>query len=230
VSYRMLVRAGVSPPVSAAGLIVDMALSVMSQMVFSIAGVLLLVRSGTNAGLAWQIVLGLLALAPLVAMFVVVQRGGLFSKIANVLDRLFAGRLGTFAASTEEADRAVREIYSRRRAIAGCLAWQCAGWIAGAIGIWVAARFLGHPLSAFDSIAIEAVIQAVSSVAFVVPGALGVQEGAFLVAGAAVGLDASAALALAAARRVRDIVIFFPGLAVWPLVERGENVKRDATS
>jgi putative membrane protein len=230
VSYRVLVRAGVTPPVSAAGLIVDMALSVVSQMAFSIAGVLLLVRSGTNAGLAWQIALGLLALAPLVAMFVVVQRGGLFTKIANVLDGLFAGRLGVMVERSEEADREVREIYARRRAIVACLLWQCAGWVTGAIGIWVAARFLDHPLSVLDAIAIEAVIQAVSSAAFVVPAALGVQEGAFVVAGAAVGLDAPAALALAAARRVRDVVIFFPGLAAWPLAERGSRtLKGDAT-
>jgi uncharacterized membrane protein YbhN (UPF0104 family) len=111
-------------------------------------------------------------------------------------------------------------MYARRGAVASCLLWQCAGWAAGSIGIWLAACFLGRPIGALDAIAIEALIQAVSSAAFVIPGALGVQEGAFLLAGAAVGLDASAALALAASRRLRDLVIFFPGLAAWALLER----------
>jgi hypothetical protein len=58
-----------------------------------------------------------------------------------------------------------------------------------------------------------------------------VQEGAFILAGAAVGLDAPASLALAASRRVRDLVIFFPGLAAWSLLERNRGpLNRDATS
>ena len=229
VSYRVLVGAGVPPSVSAAGLVVDMTLSVLSQMVFSIAGVLLLVRSETNASLAWMIVRGLVALALLVAMFIIVQRGGLFAKIARVLGRMFSARFATFVAHSEEADRVVREIYARSGAVVGCLLWQFAGWIAGSLSVWAAAFFLNRPISALDAIAIEAVIQAVSSVAFVVPAALGVQEGAFVVAGAAIGLDAPAALALAAARRARDVIVFFPGLASWPLLERERRPGRHAS-
>ena len=54
-----------------------------------------------------------------------------------------------------------------------------------------------------------------SSAAFIVPGALGVQEGAFLLVGATLGLDGSTALALAVARRLRDVIVFFPGLLAW---------------
>jgi uncharacterized membrane protein YbhN (UPF0104 family) len=122
-------------------------------------------------------------------------------------------------------------MYARRGGIVACTLWQLAGWAAGAIQIWVAAHFLGYPVSVLDAIAIEALIQAVSSAAFVIPGALGVQEGAFMVAGAAVGLDAPASLALAASRRVRDLVIFFPGLAAWSLLERTRGpINGDATS
>jgi uncharacterized membrane protein YbhN (UPF0104 family) len=61
-------------------------------------------------------------------------------------------------------------------------------------------------------LSIELAVQAVSSMAFLVPGAIGVQEGAFVIVGRALGLDASTSLALAAARRLRDLVVFFPGL------------------
>ncbi|MDB5865951.1 MAG: hypothetical protein JWO70_3757 [Betaproteobacteria bacterium] len=220
VSFRILVRAHVTPPTAAAGLMVDMALSALSQAAFALAGVLLLVRAGTNTTLALQIAAGLAVLAPLVAIFVVLQRGGIFSALAKLFDRLSAGRLSALIPDSQAADRAVRAMYARRGAVASCVLWQCAGWAAGSIGIWLAAYFLGRPVSALDAIAIEALIQAVSSAAFVIPGALGVQESAFLVAGAAVGLDASAALALAASRRIRDLVIFFPGLAAWALLER----------
>jgi putative membrane protein len=223
VSYRVLVRARIAPPIAAAGLMVDMALSILSQMVFALVGVVLLVRSGTNFGLAIQIGLGLLILVPLVAIFIIVQRGGVFGALAKVAERVFAGRLSALSDNSREADRAVNEMYARRGAILGCFLWQCAGWLAGAIEIWAAAYLLGFAVSAADAIAIEALIQAVSSAAFVVPGALGVQEGAFIVAGAAVGLDAPASLSLAAARRIRDLVVFFPGLLAWSLLERSRG-------
>jgi hypothetical protein len=57
----------------------------------------------------------------------------------------------------------------------------------------------------------------------VVPAAIGVQEAGFVAVGAAFGLHAQAALALAAARRVRDMVVFFPGLVVWQGMERGQE-------
>jgi putative membrane protein len=197
-----------------------MAFAVLSQIAFSVIGVLLLMRAGTNSALAFQLAMGLAVLLPLIALFVLVQRAGLFSVFVKMFDRLSAGRLKALIPHSHEADRAVSAMYARREAIIGCFLWQCVGWAAGAIGIWVAAYVLGFPIDALDALAIEAVIQAVSSAAFVVPGALGVQEAAFLLAGAAVGLDAPSALALAAARRIRDAVIFFPGLAAWLYLER----------
>ena len=66
-----------------------------------------------------------------------------------------------------------------------------------------------------DAVIIEAVVQAVSSSAFIVPGALGVQEGGFLAIGSVLGLAPDLALALALMRRARDILIFLPALVVW---------------
>jgi uncharacterized membrane protein YbhN (UPF0104 family) len=63
------------------------------------------------------------------------------------------------------------------------------------------------------------VIQAVSSAAFFVPGGLGVQEGGFILIGGALGLDPATCLALAGARRIRDLLIFLPGLFAWQIAE-----------
>ena len=52
-----------------------------------------------------------------------------------------------------------------------------------------------------------------------IPGALGVQEGGFLVVGAVLGIDGTTALALATARRLRDLIVFFPGLISWQRAE-----------
>jgi hypothetical protein len=112
-------------------------------------------------------------------------------------------------------DRAVRRLYRRRRAVLACFLWQLAGWSAGTGEIWLALLFLGHPVALGDAFAIEAVIQALSSTAFIVPAALGVQEGGFLAVGGLVGLAPELALALALVRRARDVIIFVPALLLW---------------
>jgi len=52
-----------------------------------------------------------------------------------------------------------------------------------------------------------------------VPGGLGVQEGGFILIGGALGLDPATCLALAGARRIRDLLIFVPGLLAWQIAE-----------
>ena len=51
------------------------------------------------------------------------------------------------------------------------------------------------------------------------PSALGVQEGGFILIGGALGLDPAICLALAGARRIRDLLIFVPGLFAWHIDE-----------
>lgn len=215
VSYRLLRRFGTRRAPAAAGLVVDMAIGLLSQFTISLLGVLLLFSAGRSFDLALQLSLGLLAMVPVCAGFVLVQRTGVFAKTTRLLNKVAAGRLEGAIGTSDRIDRAIRVMYRRRGAIIACFFWQLAGWIAGAGELWLALQFLGHPIDIADAIALEAMIQAVSSVAFFVPGALGVQEGAFLLVGGALGLDAPTALALATARRVRDVVVFFPGLLAW---------------
>ena len=63
-------------------------------------------------------------------------------------------------------------------------------------------------------------MQAIASAAFLMPGALGVQEAGFLGLGMLLGLDGEAAAALAVARRFRDLLVFLPGLLFWVRAER----------
>jgi hypothetical protein len=66
----------------------------------------------------------------------------------------------------------------------------------------------------------------VSSGAFLVPGALGVQEGSFLILGKVLGLPDEVSLALALVRRARDVLVFGPALALWQLGEGRRLVLR----
>jgi uncharacterized membrane protein YbhN (UPF0104 family) len=85
----------------------------------------------------------------------------------------------------------------------------------GAGEVWLALHFLGHPIGFERALLLESLGQAVRTAAFVVPGALGIQEGGYLVLGTVLGLTPETALALSLAKRVREIVLGVPGLVVW---------------
>jgi uncharacterized membrane protein YbhN (UPF0104 family) len=99
-----------------------------------------------------------------------------------------------------------------------------------ALEIWLALYFLGVQVSFTEAVVIESLIQAVSSAAFFVPGGLGVQEGGFVLIGGALGLDPATCLALAGARRIRDLLIFVPGLFAWQIAESSGKAHRRLVS
>jgi putative membrane protein len=215
VSARLLMRNGLSPPKAVASLVVDMTVSLVSQFAFSVLGVALLAALGLGASALSYFVLGLMVAVPLVAAVLVVQRVGLFTLLARLFRQLFGDRFDMLVGGAAPLDRAVRRLYRRRGAILLCFGWQLLGWVAGAGEIWLALRFLGHPVGLVEAVLVEAVIQALSSAAFILPGAIGLQEGAFLLVGAMIGLTRELALALALARRARDIIVFVPALLAW---------------
>jgi len=66
----------------------------------------------------------------------------------------------------------------------------------------------------------------VRSMAFMVPQALGVQEGGYIMMGAMFGVPAEAALALSLVRRARDLTIGVPVLLLWQIMEGRRLTRR----
>src|SRR5581483_6301256 len=106
------------------------------------------------------------------------QRVGFFELLRRARHFLLGDReWDLIAGGPMRVDRAVRMLYRRRRRVLVCCLFQTIGWIAGAGAIYLFLLFLGHPVAITDAFILESLAQAVSSAAFVVPGALGVQEG-----------------------------------------------------
>jgi putative membrane protein len=230
VSVRLLMRGGVRKASAVASLVVDMTLSMVSQFLFTVLGLGLLVLVTTEIATVGHLALGLLVTIPLVGGLFWIQRAGAFELVVRLLQRVSGGRFSALAGGSMRIDRAIRLFYRRRSRILRCTGWQLAGWIAGSGEIWLALYFLGHPVSLIDALLLETLAQAVSSAAFMVPGALGVQEGGFLLFGGLLGLGPETALALALARRVRDLIVFAPAIVVWQLSEgRALFVRRSPT-
>ncbi|WP_233871734.1 flippase-like domain-containing protein [Paraburkholderia adhaesiva] len=221
-AFRLLLRRGVPVPLAASSLIVDTQLTVISQLMFTIVGIGFLFGHGKsgNFRLAGELALGVAVLAPLLAAFALIQHANPFERVTRVLNRMLSGKLvGTVTASWK-VDEAIKAIWRRRGAVIRYLFfWQPLHYTITSLEIWTALFFLGARVTFVEALVIESLIQALSSAAFFVPGAVGVQEGGFIVIGGALGLDPAICLALAGARRIRDLVIFVPGLLAWQAAE-----------
>jgi putative membrane protein len=219
VSARLLIWHGIRPSPAVASLVVDMTLSIVSQFLFTLIGLGLLMFRSDDVAAIGRIVLGLLVAVPIVVALVAVQRFGLFGVLGRLFNAMFRDRWAALVAGAHRLDRAVRLMYRRRGRVLSCGLWQLLGWALGAGEIYLALHFLGQPIELLDAVLIEALAQAVSSAAFIVPAAIGVQEGGFLLFGALLGLTPDIALALALARRARDLIMFVPPLLAWQWLE-----------
>jgi putative membrane protein len=219
VSIRLLSIWGQRKTLALSSLVVDLTIGVGSQLVLTLFAVGLLVARGLQNELLAQTLIGLAIGLPLMTAAYFAQRKGAFEGIARIVDRLFRGKFADLVGASARVDRAIHLTYLRINMIGWSTLYQLLGWLAGGLEIWIALYALGHPISLWDAVTIEALIQALSSAAFIVPGALGIQEGGFLIFGAMIGLGPEIALAMALARRLRDVVIFGPGLLLLPLIE-----------
>jgi putative membrane protein len=211
---RMLTRHGVRTAPAVASLVLDVTLTLVTQAVFTLIGLGLLAARHPGSVLARPAWLCLAAGVPIVAALIWVQRSGALRWIERIVRLPAALRAG---ASPRRLDRAVQALWRRRARLVRSAGWQLAGWVAMAGELWIFLRAAGAPIPVLDAVLIEALVQALASAAFVVPGALGVQEGAFLALGGVVGLSPDVALALALSRRARDVLLFVPALIVWQL-------------
>jgi putative membrane protein len=219
VAVRFMMQRGLRTAPVVASVVVDMTLCVASQFAYTILGLALLVQYTGDLAMASTIALGLLVVVPLVGIFIFAQNFGLFTLLAGVINRLFGDRFAGFVGGAGALDRSVRVIYRRPDRLLACTLWQCAAWILASGEIWLALRFLGHPVSIADALLIDAITHAASTAAFVVPAAIGVQEGVFMIIGGLLGLSPELSLALALTRRARDLIVFLPGLLAWQAQE-----------
>ncbi len=212
----LLAGRGVPVGLAGASVVVDVTLVVLSQILFTLLGVgLLLPFIGGGKALP-VIVVGAIILAILLAGFYAAQRRGLFGFVARLSRNILGGAEWTSVsnkASTIDAE--ILQLYRKRWALIASGGWHMLGWFLGIAEVWVGLYLLGHPVDIRTALLFESLGQTIRTGAFAVPGALGVQEGGYVLVGSALGIEPGVALALSLARRVRELLIGLPGLAVW---------------
>ncbi|WP_042297759.1 lysylphosphatidylglycerol synthase domain-containing protein [Paraburkholderia bannensis] len=222
VSFRLLGRLGVRPATALGSLVVDIQLTLISQLLFAFLACAY-VLDGSSSGTARTIstlLWSISAAVPVLVLFALVQHARPFERFARVLNQVTSGKLVELVGKSVRIDQAVKLIWRRRGTVLRYLfIWQTIQFIGFSLEIWLALRVLGAQPTLAQACVIEALIQIVSSIAFLVPASLGVQEGGFVLIGSLFGFDAPTCLALAGARRIRDLLFYVPGLVAWQLAE-----------
>ena len=218
-AYRLLTRRDAACDAVAASLVADVVLSMSSQGAFALIGLVLAIEQGLATTLSRQLGVAFVVLVGFASALVAIQRSTLSRRLVHAAGRTLSARWSGPLGRSLQIDEAIRRVYADPTKIVVAFAWQLGGWIVGAGEVWIASCVLGVPLSLPDALLIEAFVQTIASVAFIVPGAYGVQEAAFWLIGTLVGIDGPASLALAAARRLRDLLVFVPGLCAWSIAE-----------
>jgi putative membrane protein len=212
---RLMTLFGIAGPVAGAAVLADMLMQVAGLFLFIIVGIGVLAVQGANDGLLGSMMAGAALMGVALAGFFAAQRFGGVKLIDRALMAL-AEKLGwsSLANLASLHDNLVR-IYANVPRFAAATLVHVIVWFVGTLEVVVALHLMGHPVSYADALVIESLGQAVRSAAFLVPGALGIQEAGFIAICAVYGIPAPEALALSLVKRVPEIVLGLPFLFAW---------------
>ncbi len=212
---RLLARQDVPPALAAASTILDLTLEAAAQVLFTLAGMSVLLASRRNhAWLSWAGG-GLALMAAGLTALVVLQRAGGLRLVEALIARLAVRWPGTAAWSLGGLHRILMARQSDHRALLRGVALHTLSWALGGAEVWLVLAALGHRVPLLDATVIESLGMAARSAGFAVPGAVGVQEGGLVLACGLFGVPAEAALALSVLKRLREALVGLPALVAW---------------
>jgi len=222
---RHLAQRGLPMDEAAAAITVSTTLQTFAQIAFALLGVVVLgthTRHFSPAALQTAALIASAFLAIQVGGFYLIQRRGLFSKLMGAVRRFSRKRdWSQWVAQAQAIDGAVQDTYRRNGPVTASFVLSLIGWIAGTGEVYLIARLLGTQVSWRDAFVLESLGQAIRGAGFAIPGALGIQEGGYLLLAPLAGLAPDAALALSLAKRARELLLGLPGLLYLRFATRG---------
>ena len=215
---RATMLMGLGSAVAIASTIVDVTLEVLGQLGYTGIGLGILAVLRPETPLIRDTAIGIAVGLVAVMGFIIVQRRG-----SKLVERLLWYVARSWSQGAVAAVRPIHDelaaIYRRRGALLLASLLPLGSWVARRVEAWFALHLMGADPGIGAVIVLESLLYAIRSVAFAVPNAVGVQEGAYVMLGAAFGLTPDVALALSLLKRARDIVIGVPALLAWQAIE-----------
>lgn len=229
VRSRLLAQEGVRLTTAVASSMVDLSVEMAAQIIFTVFSMGLLLMGAHNSG-AFPIAVGTTAASCLIGIaFMAAQRFGMFKLVERAIARSAAGAKWAFLGDLTGLNETVVALYRHPRRLLASGAYHLISWALGALETYAAMRVLGIDGSLREAAILEGLGQAVRGLAFFVPGALGVQEGGYLLICGMFGISPQKALALSLIRRIRELALGVPGLILWHRLE-GRLIARAAAA
>ena len=213
VKARLLTIWGAGAAHAAASVMVDKAAQALALAGWALVGALLLLFLPDASELLPFTLGGILLLLLGAAGLIIVQRLGMLGALAGLAGRLVKHETREGVKfSAAEADRLTRELYDSKRRVLCATLYRLAALALHTLELWLACHLLGQPVSAPEALLLRSLTATLSDLAFIIPNAYGVQEGAFILIGALIGLDPEFCLALSLSLRIRDFIFDPAGL------------------
>lgn len=224
IGARAAMERGVAAEMATATTVVDLTAEFLAQLGFTALGLILLgarLGGGGHGDLVGPAMGGLGLSALGAAGFILLQRRG-----GGFLERLVARAVPAAAEGAGRVVDSIGAIYGHPLRLAAAVLAHFAAWIASALGVWLALVTAGVSITPGSMIAIEALVCAIRSAAFVAPMAIGVQEASYAFLGPLFGLGPELALAVSLLKRANSLVVGAPALLVWQGLEGARLARR----
>ena len=225
VGIRLLRLRGLSAVSTSATIITEVVLTLAAVYLLGALAAVILLGLSPNGGHHTLINVLVFSLPVPIVFFLGLRYGRIFQRLERVLGPLL-GLAGADAAAKLDAD--LQNCLRRMPTLLFVEGLEFVALASAAFEIWWGLRLFDHPVSASASIMLEGLSQAARHLAFVVPGGLGVQEGALVLFGHAIGISTELALAVSALKRMREILCGLPALISWQWRE-GRHLRRSGT-
>ncbi len=208
---------GVGYSEGAASIVLGRTVNMMAQVLFLLGGVGLgLLSPLLPAGYGLALLGGLLFFLAATVFLFLTQRYRLSSRLLGWIRRhRFADALAAPVRELGKVEAGCLRFYTgRHRLFLAAFLFALLNWFVGAVEVYLILDLLGRPVAFADAWIIEAAAQLLRAGTFFIPASLGAQEGGFLLIGAALTGAAPVGLALAVARRLREVFWIAIGLAL----------------
>lgn len=215
VGARLLVQAGVTPARAGAATTLDLMTEAAGQIVFTLAAVAVVASVSNDRSWTGWTAGGLVATVAGLAALVGIQRAGGLRLVEVMTEWLMRRWPALPLAGLRGLHADLMQLQARPSVIARGVAWHTLSWAMGAAEVWVILHAIGQPMSIGACFVIESFGMMARSAAFAVPGAVGVQEGGFVLAAGLFGIPAETAVALSVLKRIRELIVGGVGIAVW---------------
>lgn len=209
-----------------ASLIVDKTVQVLAIVILGAGATAVLPLFGASAATIAVAAVGSSVLAAGAIGFFVSQRLGLLGGGVRAMAVVLGGRRHlSWSTLAGQIDQEILRLHRLRSRIATACLLKLAFRLGLVAEVWVISVLVHEPIALIAAFAIEGLSTVLRAAAFVVPGALGVQEGSYVLLGAIAGLDPALMLVLALIKRGREVLVGIPALGVWQAAE-GRSVLR----